>query len=86
MHTYGEDPLGLASRAHVGVVDLLEDHPGLVVFAHLQRGGGGGGRGRGGRLLPQMQGHTLSFPHKSVSYLKQLLPSVDTVAKLPLCC
>lgn len=45
MHTYGEDPLGLASRTHVGVVDLLEDHPGLVVFAHLQRREGGVGGG-----------------------------------------
>lgn len=35
-HTYSEDPLGLATRTHVGVVDVFEHHPGLVVFSHLR--------------------------------------------------
>lgn len=74
VHTYGEDPLGLASRAHVGVVDLLEDHPGLVVFAHLRRRETGG---RGGKVTaadaethPFFSTHILhqQRPGKSVSY------------------
>lgn len=37
--THREHPLGLAASAHVGVVDVLEHHPGLVVFARLEGGG-----------------------------------------------
>lgn len=42
MHAYGEDPLWVALGPHVGVVDLLENHPRLVVFPVLQEK-----RGRG---------------------------------------
>lgn len=55
VHTYSEDPLRLASCTHVGVVDMFENHPGLIVFAHLRR--------RRGRLRLGMQRHTLSLPH-----------------------
>lgn len=34
--THREHSLGLAASAHVGVVDVLEHHPGLVVFARLE--------------------------------------------------
>lgn len=40
MHTYSEDPLGLATCTHVGVVDVFEHHPGLIVFSHLGHRGG----------------------------------------------
>lgn len=33
--THSEDSLRLSAGAHVGVVDLFEHHPGLVVFPHL---------------------------------------------------
>lgn len=52
MHTYSEDPLGLATRTHVGVVDVFEHHPGLIVFSHLGHRGGG-----------LKQRHTLSLLH-----------------------
>lgn len=34
--THSEDFLRLSPRSHVGVVDLFEDHPGLVVLPHLR--------------------------------------------------
>lgn len=99
VHTYSKDPLGLASCTHVGVVDMFENHPGLIVFAHLRR--------RGGRLRLQTQRHTLSFRHNfcnssvpgvclilettSKKYVCQmlviilLLPDWDC-CQLPLCC
>lgn len=40
VHTYSEDPLGLATCTHVGVVDVFEHHPGLIVFSHLGHRGG----------------------------------------------
>lgn len=40
MHTYSEDPLGLAACTHVGVVDVFEHHPGLIVFSILGDRGG----------------------------------------------
>lgn len=49
-HTYSEDPLGLATCTHVGVVDLFEHHPGLIVFSHL--GHRGGRLGQRQTLLP----------------------------------
>ena len=44
--THGEDFLGQPPRPHVGVVDLLEDHPGLVMLPHLTGGTGGSGEGK----------------------------------------
>ena len=35
--THSEHSLGLSAGAHVGVVDVLEHHPGLVVFAVLEK-------------------------------------------------
>lgn len=34
---YREDPLGVTLGPHVGVVDLLQDHPRLVVLPILPR-------------------------------------------------
>lgn len=34
--TYREDPLWVALGPHVGVMDLFENHPGLVVFPILE--------------------------------------------------
>lgn len=34
--TYREDPLWVALGPHVGVVDLLQDHPRLIVFPVLE--------------------------------------------------
>lgn len=34
--TYREDPLWVALGPHVGVVDLLKDHPRLVMFPILE--------------------------------------------------
>lgn len=36
--THSEDFLRLPARSHVGVMDLLEDHPGFVVLPHLTGG------------------------------------------------
>ena len=33
--THSEDSLRLSAGSHVGVVDVFEHHPGLVVFPHL---------------------------------------------------
>ena len=47
--THGEDFLRQPPRPHVGVVDLLEDHPGLVMLPHLTEGTEEAGKGsRGG--------------------------------------
>lgn len=35
--TYREDPLWVALGPHVGVVNLLQDHPCLVVFPILEK-------------------------------------------------
>ena len=47
--THSEDFLGQPPRSHVGVVDLLEDHPGLVMLPHLtgRHRGSGEGKPRG---------------------------------------
>ena len=34
---YGEDPLWVALGPHVGVMNLLQDHPRLVVFTVLAK-------------------------------------------------
>lgn len=41
MHAYGEDPLWVALGPHVGVMDLFENHPRLVVFPILEEKRGG---------------------------------------------
>lgn len=70
VHTYSEDPLRLASCTHVGVVDMFENHPGLIVFSHLQR--------RRGRLRLEMQRHALSFRH---NFCVSSVPGVCLILK-----
>ena len=36
--THGEDFLRLPTRSHVGVMELFEDHPSLVMLPHLTGG------------------------------------------------
>lgn len=70
-NTHGEDFLRLPTRSHVGVVDLFEDHPSLVMLPHLT-----GGRAREQSKINSwdhpyshcIQGQPLSYAHTHKSH------------------